>query len=994
MNRNILNLRQLTVLLILCTAFLGGIIPAFAQQGGKKITGQVIDENKEPMIGVSILIVGTSTGTVTDFDGNYTLNVPQGNKELQFSYVGYETKIVALPTSGSVLNVQMKSDSQVLSDVVVIGYGTQRKSDLTGSVTNVSSKDFNMGLVSSPEQLINGKISGVQIMSNSGSPTAGSTIRVRGGASLNASNDPLIVLDGVPLEQGGISGNDGNFLSLINPNDIESMTILKDASSTSIYGARAANGVIVITTKRGALSNQHAKVTFRTQLGISQLAQENWNLMNTEERIAYEKEVGLDTGKDYDKLRQININWFDEVFNKSALLQNYEVQVNGATDKIRYYVSGNFYDQDGVAIESYFKRYNARANVEAQAKKWLKLGTNIMMTHEKIQQADQGAYSTVTPISAARFMLPYWNPYKEDGSLASVNDGSWKGLNQNPLEWIMNNPYSSKKNKLIGNIFFEVTPIEGLKIRSQAGLNYTDIGDETFSMPSYRPNQDQGKAARSNSHAYNLSITNTAEYRFNLNHVHDFNFLIGQEGIDYQSEGFSVATAGQNNDKLADIATGTRATSWGNSSTAYSYVSFFGRGEYNYDNRYYADFSLRTDGSSRFGVKGRWATFWSVGLMWNLLNEKFMKGCEWLTTAQLAISTGTSGNSEIPNYDHLALAGGGGNYLGDAGLAPLTKGNEELKWEKLWTTNIAIHLGFFNRINLDAEFYNKKTTNMLMAVPVAYADAGYGSRWDNVGGMINRGAELNLSADIIRTKDFTWNVNTNVSYNKNEITELYNGVQEYVMATTGMKLAVGHSYGEFYLNRYAGVNPATGDPLWYDKNGEVTPVMNESDKVLVGHSYIAPWQGGFGTVVSWKGLSLGAQFSWVADRWMINNDRYFEENTTFDNYNLSRRMLYDRWKQAGDVTSIPRYGVTPQFDTHLLENASFLRLKNLSLGYTLPASLLERTKVLSSARVYVQAQNLFTFTDFSGMDPESSSNVYKAQYPMTRQFTFGLEFTF
>jgi len=251
-----------------------------------------------------------------------------------------------------------------------------------------------------------------------------------------------------------------------------------------------------------------------------------------------------------------------------------------------------------------------------------------------------------------------------------------------------------------------------------------------------------------------------------------------------------------------------------------------------------------------------------------------------------------------------------------------------------------------------------------------------------------------LSADIIRTKDFTWNINTNVSYNKNEITELYNGVQEYVMATTGMKLAVGHSYGEFYLNRYAGVNPATGDPLWYDKNGEVTPVMNESDKVLVGHSYIAPWQGGFGTVVSWKGLSLGAQFSWVADRWMINNDRYFEENTTFDNYNLSRRMLYDRWKQAGDVTSIPRYGVTPQFDTHLLENASFLRLKNLSLGYTLPASLLERTKVLSSARVYVQAQNLFTFTDFSGMDPESSSNVYKAQYPMTRQFTFGLECTF
>ena len=265
MNRNILNLRHLTVLLMLCTAFLGGIIPAFAQQGGKKITGQVIDENKEPMIGVSILIVGTSTGTVTDFDGNYTLNVPQGSKELQFSYVGYETKVVPVPANSTTLNVQLRSDSQVLSDVVVIGYGTQRKSDLTGSVTNVSSKDFNMGLVSSPEQLINGKISGVQIMSNSGSPTAGSTIRVRGGASLNASNDPLIVLDGVPLEQGGISGNDGNFLSLINPNDIESMTILKDASSTAIYGSRASNGVILITTKKGNTAGQR-NIHFSTGL--------------------------------------------------------------------------------------------------------------------------------------------------------------------------------------------------------------------------------------------------------------------------------------------------------------------------------------------------------------------------------------------------------------------------------------------------------------------------------------------------------------------------------------------------------------------------------------------------------------------------------------------------------------------------------------------------------------------------------------------------------
>lgn len=958
----------------------------FAQSFSVK--GKVMSaEDNEPLIGVSILQEGSGNGVITDIDGNYNIEIKGVDQAtLTFSYIGMQSQQHTVTAATSTLDVTLKSDAQVMDEVVVVAYGVRKKGTIAGSVSTVKSEKLADVPAPSFDQALQGQAAGLTVLANSGEPSAPASFSIRGTNSINSGTAPLFIMDGMPISAGDFNA--------INPADIENISVLKDASSTSIYGARAANGVIVITTKRGAMANQSAQVTFRTQLGVSQLAQDNWNLMNTTERIAYEREVGLDAGKDYDRLSRININWLDEVFNKSALLQNYDVAVNGATDKTRYYVSGNFYNQDGVAVESGFKRYTIRANVESQAKQWLKVGTNVMMTHEKIQQADQGSYSTVTPISAARFMLPYWNPYKEDGSLASVNDGSWKGLNQNPLEWIKNNPYTNEKNKVIANLFLELTPLEGLKIRSQAGLNYSDLDGVAFSMPSYRPNNEQGQASRSNSRAYNLSITNTAEYRFRVDNMHDFNFLIGQEGVDYSSKGFSVTTAGQNNDKLTDIATGTRATSWSNNSSAYSYVSFFGRGEYNYDNRYYADFSLRTDGSSRFGSKGRWATFWSVGLMWNLLGEKWMQGCEWLTNAQLAVSTGTSGNSEIPNYDHLALVADGGDYLNNAGIAPVSKGNENLEWEKLWTTNIALHLGFFNRINLDVEFYNKKTTNMLMAVPVSYADAGYGSRWDNVGGMLNRGAELSLSADVIRTNDWTWNVNANISYNHNEITELYNGVQEYVMATTGMKLAVGHSYGEFFLNRYAGVNPANGDPLWYDKNGEVTPEFRESDKVLVGHSYIAPWQGGFGTTLSWKGLSLGAQFSWVADRWMINNDRFFEENTTFDVYNLSKRMLYDRWKQPGDVTDVPRYGVTPQFDTHLLENASFLRLKNLTVGYTLPTSLLKKSRFFSAARVYAQAQNLFTFTDFSGLDPESNSNVYKAQYPMTRQFTFGLEVTF
>jgi hypothetical protein len=327
----------------------------------------------------------------------------------------------------------------------------------------------------------------------------------------------------------------------------------------------------------------------------------------------------------------------------------------------------------------------------------------------------------------------------------------------------------------------------------------------------------------------------------------------------------------------------------------------------------------------------------------------------------------------------------------------MQSGNEDLGWEKLWTTNVALHLGFWHRVNLDIEFYNKHTSDMLMSVPVSYADKGEGFRWDNIGAMVNRGIELQLNATLISLPhhEFSWDISANVSYNKNKITELYNGLDEYELSTTGTKLVVGHSVGEFYINRYAGVNPANGDALWYTKDGEITTEFNESDKVMIGKNYIAPWQGGFGTSLYWKGLTLSAQFSWVADRWMINNDRFFEEsNGLYSAYNQSRRLLYERWKEPGDITDIPRYGVTPQIDSRFLEDASFLRLKNVMLSYSLPSSLLRKSNFFTSARIYIQAQNLLTFTAFTGIDPESSSNAYKAQYPMSRQYSMGIDLTF
>lgn len=962
-----------------------GIQSALAQT--YKVKGNVVSKSdNEPLIGVSILQKGTTNGVVTDIDGNYELQIQGGEATLVFSYIGLQTQELKVNARTGVLNVAMEDDSHLMDDVVVVAYGVRKKGTIAGSVSTVKNDKLENVPAPSFDQALQGQTTGLSVISNSGEPSKAATFQIRGTNSINSGTAPLFILDGVP-----ISSSDFNTIS---PSDIESISVLKDASSTSIYGARAANGVVVITTKRG-LSMDKAKVTFRAQYGFSQLAQNNWNMMNTAERIQYEKEIGIDTGKDYDVLSRTDINWLDMVFNDRAPLQNYEVSVNRATDRLNYFVSGGFYDQDGIAQSSTFRRYNMRANAEVKASDWLKVGTNSMVAYEEVEQADDGSYALYTPISACRFMLPYWNPYNEDGSLASENDGTWTGTGSNPIEWMANNPVTNKKYKVLSTVFAEITPIKNLTIRAQFGADYSHSTAFMQSFPSYIINNETGTAGRNSSDMLNLTETTTVNYRWELNSDHSFNFLLGQEGVDYRSEGFQVITSGQSNDFLTNISSGTRASSWADSTTSYSYLSFFGRGEYNYKDLYYADFSVRADASSRFGTGNRWAGFWSLGFMWNLKSEPFLKDIEWLSSAQIALSTGTSGNSSIPDYDHLALVSGKANYEDQAGIYPSQSGNEDLSWEKLWSSNVALRLGFIDRINLDIEFYNKKTTNMLMLVPDSYALTGEGEHWDNIGAMLNRGVEFNVSADVIRTKDFVWSVNANASYNKNKLLELYNGVQEYEVSTTATKLVVGHSVSEFYINRYAGVNPANGDALWYTKDGQITNEYNEGDKVMTGKTFDAPWQGGFGTSLAWKGFSLAAQFSWVADRWMFNNDRYFEEsNGLYAAYNQSKRLLYDRWKQPGDITDIPRHGVTPQFDDRFLENASFLRLKNVTLAYAFPQRLLSKSNFFSSARIYLQGQNLLTFTGFTGLDPESSSNVYKAQYPMSRQFTLGVEVSF
>ena len=426
-------------------------------QNTVKVTGVVTSsEDGLPMIGVGVM-AGPGTGVITSLDGEYEIVVAPGT-ELTFSSIGYnEEKVVVPQVEVFTHNVVMQPETMTLDDVVVIAYGVRKKGTVAGSVSTVKSDKLEDTPAAAFDQALQGQVAGLTVLSNTGEPSAAATMTIRGTNSINSGTAPLYILDGVP-----ISSSDFN---TINPADIESLSVLKDASSTSIYGARAANGVIVITTKRGRMA-ERPRIEYRMQMGFSQVANNSkWDLMTTPERIAYEKEIGLTEGQNYNVLSQIDINWMDMVFNSSAMLQSHELAVSGADEKSSYYLSGGYYSQDGTAVGSMFERYSMRANFDRKAASWLKVGSNTMLNFQNIQQADEGSYTLVTPISAARFMMPYWDPYRKDGSLASINDGSWKGNGQNPLEWLKNNPVNYKKYKLITTMFAEATPIKGLTLR-------------------------------------------------------------------------------------------------------------------------------------------------------------------------------------------------------------------------------------------------------------------------------------------------------------------------------------------------------------------------------------------------------------------------------------------------------------------------------------------------------------------------------------------------
>ena len=714
MRNKILSFRVTAFFCLLCIALLGTVSPAFAQEG-KKITGHVVDDTNEPLIGASILVVGTSTGVITDLDGNFNIIVPSGATALQISYVGYETVTVPVP-SGNTVNVKMKSDAQMLSDVVVIGYGTQRKSDLTGSVSNVSSKDFNSGLISSPEQLINGKVSGVQIMSNSGSPTAGSTIRIRGGASLNASNDPLIVLDGVPLEAGGISGNTGNFLSLINPSDIESMTILKDASSTAIYGSRASNGVIIITTKKG--SNDRMKVSLSTTNSI-QTRTKLADMLSHDEFVDVINSRGTDAQRAL--LGTSNTDWNDQIYQNAFGTDN-NVSIAGRLAKnfpIR--VSIGYYNQSGLLKTDKAERLTGSVSLSPSFfDDHLKVNVNVKGSVNNNRFAETGAIWAAATYNPT---LPVYSGNHAFGGYLEALDNVGEPVNAavlNPLGYIKQNKSTSKVTRFVGNadVDYRVHFLPDLKFHATLGYDYAEGKGKVYvpaeAMQYYTTGgRDYSYGPQKNTNRLLTTYLNYNKYLDSWKSNID-----ATVGYDYQFWKSTSPLYSELN-TLGAVQSTSAATD-----QRHALISYYARLNYTFDSRYMLTATVRRDGTSRFNKDNRWGTFPSVALAWRVSEEAFLKDNTVLSNLKLRASYGVTGQQDgIGNYNYLPV------YTYSQTGAEVQFGNQfintyrpeayvsDLKWETTTSWNAGFDFGFLkDRISGSFDFYTRKTENLLATV--------------------------------------------------------------------------------------------------------------------------------------------------------------------------------------------------------------------------------------------------------------------------------------
>ncbi|MDO4879712.1 MAG: SusC/RagA family TonB-linked outer membrane protein [Capnocytophaga sp.] len=998
------------------------------------VSGNVKDPQGEPLLGVLILIKGTTSGTSTNMDGDYKIEAKIGDV-LEFSFLGMKTQERKITSKSARLDIILQDDIQELEGTVVVGYGAKKVASKTvASVAQVAGKEIAETPNANAMDALQGKVAGLVVNTETGKPGGSSSVLIHGLNSVSSMfafegggvPEPLYILDGSPVGS--------NVMTTLNSGDIESITVLKDAASTSIYGARAANGVILITTKRGR-KNERTSISINHQLGFSALTSVSRkffdNLLTPQEYMDFwvenrpsvfaaggttDEEIKANArAKANEYLRQYpnNTRW-DKVFYRDFVpISRTDVSVSGGSANTSYYLSFGYFDQEGTKPLSGYQRYTLNTNVDTQITKWLKAGISVSLSHNESQ--DSSSSTTDSKV----LMLPIYSPIDKNGMrkdyIGTILGGS-NGI-YHPEYEAEKRPNSNFTQDILPIGYLQIEPIDNLVFKTQAGIQYNiNESEDRNPLPSfvsYNGGTSIPQVARSIGKFIQKTYTNTLEYRFLYREKHNFNILFGQESIETTVKGFRATSQGQPSDGLANLNSGKQGIGVSDYQSVSTFNSFFSRLEYSFNDRYYLDLSGRRDGSSSFGKENQYGNFWAIGAMWKLKEESFLKNVNWLTDLNLRFSTGVSGSSGIGDYSIYNLISVDSNtYQGLMAYQLMQLGNPNLEWEEQRKTTIGVNAVIARNTSLNVEVYQRDTYGMLSTFN-NNSMAGITSLPANIGSMENKGIDVTLSSVVYRNKanDISIRPYFNINYNIQKVTSIINGRSTMTNAGRNVGYKVGGAL-EWYMPIFKGIaqdGQYPGYAQWYlpgedrmEQHTDDSQVSYQYDletlSQTTGKKRQAPVNGGFGLNINYKAFSLDMSFSFSAGKYLMNEDKRRVSNPgSFGMYNFSRDVI-DHWKQPGDDTIYPKIDSNIMAflrnDTRILEDASFIRMKSISLSYTLPQQVVEQIKFFNGLRLFASARNIFTLTKYTGADPEFASTITTGGYPPSRQFTLGVELKF
>lgn len=986
-------MRKLTFLLTLL--FVGvSVVLAQTTYSGKVVSA----EDGEPIVGATVMVKGTTTGTITNVNGNFSVATPANNRILVVTYVGMKSQEVQASQN---MVIRLESDTEELEEVLVVAYGTTRREAKTGSITTVSADKIANIPVSSVDKMLSGKLAGVTVSSISGQPGSASSVRIRGTSSINAGNEPLYVVDGIAVMTGDQSTftNTNNALAMINPSDIESVTVLKDAAAASVYGSRAANGVILITTKSG--SEGKSKFALRVKQGISTLANDNdFAVMTPSELLGFQRQAVINSGRNPDDptgsyyrpnelLTRPLTNWMDH-FTRLGRMEEYEITAQGGTAKTKTYNSFSYHNNEGVYYGVGFQKMQARTNVDHELTKKLRIGTKINLGYMYGEDVPMQSLYYSNPAFAGMTILPWSVAYTEDGK---HNTNIAENANTNPRATAEYDDQWEKQYRLNGNMYLEYKPFKGLTLKTTnaAEMNFTE-GRRYWS-----PETNEGVAQLQTSQAqYRLLTTsNTAVYDASAE-KHFYRALVGQEATQ-RTYMYNYQSSKDLDPKIPYHVPGNTSNDLDYSQNASTLMSFFGVLDYNYDARYYLQASLRYDASSKFGKNNQWGMFYSVGGSWNAHNEEFLKGVSEINLLKLRVSYGLNGNNNIGDYYQYGVYAPS-SYNGMNVMLPSTPANDNLSWEKNGTWNAGIDFRFLKIFSGNFDVYSRTTTDMLLSKPLS-STTGFTSALQNVGSMRNNGVEFQLDADLISRKDLNWTLGFNIAHNKSEILELSGDEMMDYSGDSRIKHIVGERLFTYYVRDYYGVNPVNGEALWVTADGDLSNDFNKAAFVKAG-SPEPKLTGGINTAVTYKNFTLSTQLEYkYGNSIFIIENRYLQADGNQMSMNQSRSAL-NYWKKPGDTGVNPKPFAGNNTNSYsfgsdrFIERGDFLRVKDLTLSYELPASILKPAGI-SGVKVYASGYNVFTFHDVDFWDPErGETGMGYGIYPMTKTFVVGLDLSF